>query len=64
MSDLIAGRRRLDQFQGLAACGGFSYGNGQYVYVWKTDKSWVGNCRQLQVKLTDGSLHVANFIFK
>jgi hypothetical protein len=41
-----------------------SYGNGQYVYVWKTDKSWVGNCRQLQVKLTDGSLHVANFIFK
>jgi phosphoribosylformylglycinamidine synthase len=27
MSDLIAGRRRLDQFQGLAACGGFSYGD-------------------------------------
>ena len=41
-----------------------SYGGSQYVYVWKTDKSWVGNCRQLQVKLTDGSLHVANFVFK
>jgi phosphoribosylformylglycinamidine synthase len=27
MSDLIAGRVRLDQFKGLAACGGFSYGD-------------------------------------
>ncbi|GAB6050679.1 phosphoribosylformylglycinamidine synthase [Hydrogenophilus islandicus] len=27
MSDLIAGRRRLDDFVGLAACGGFSYGD-------------------------------------
>jgi phosphoribosylformylglycinamidine synthase len=27
MSDLAAGRRRLDRFQGLAACGGFSYGD-------------------------------------
>ncbi|MBS0457106.1 MAG: phosphoribosylformylglycinamidine synthase subunit PurQ [Proteobacteria bacterium] len=27
MSDLIAGRHRLDGFQGLAACGGFSYGD-------------------------------------
>jgi phosphoribosylformylglycinamidine synthase len=27
MSDLIAGRIRLDQFKGLAACGGFSYGD-------------------------------------
>ena len=27
MSDLIAGRVRLDQFTGLAACGGFSYGD-------------------------------------
>ncbi len=27
MSDLIAGRQRLDQFKGLAACGGFSYGD-------------------------------------
>jgi hypothetical protein len=41
-----------------------SYGNGQYVYVWKTEKSWVGTCRQLQVKFTDGSEHVANFSFK
>lgn len=27
MSDLIAGRARLDDFAGLAACGGFSYGD-------------------------------------
>jgi phosphoribosylformylglycinamidine synthase len=27
MSDLIAGRRSLDAFQGLVACGGFSYGD-------------------------------------
>ncbi len=27
MSDLLAGRARLDQFAGFAACGGFSYGD-------------------------------------
>ena len=27
MSDLIAGRRALDEFRGLVACGGFSYGD-------------------------------------
>jgi len=27
MSDIVAGRVRLDQFRGLAACGGFSYGD-------------------------------------
>jgi phosphoribosylformylglycinamidine synthase len=27
MTDLIAGRVRLDQFKGLVACGGFSYGD-------------------------------------
>src|SRR5690606_18187771 len=27
MSDLAPGRQRLDGFQGLAACGGFSYGD-------------------------------------
>ena len=27
MSDLLAGRRNLSQFAGLAACGGFSYGD-------------------------------------
>jgi hypothetical protein len=34
---------------------------GQYIYVWKTDKAWAGTCRQLRVKLADGTLHAANF---
>jgi hypothetical protein len=36
----------------------------QYIYVWKTSKSWAGYSYQLQVKLTDGRVHVANFKFK
>jgi len=32
-----------------------------YTYVWKTNKTWAGTCRQLQVKLVDGSVHAANF---
>ena len=35
-----------------------------YSYVWKTEKSWAGTCRQLVVKLTDGTYHRANFQFK
>ncbi|HYT56144.1 MAG TPA: PxKF domain-containing protein [Verrucomicrobiae bacterium] len=35
----------------------------QYVYVWKTEKSWAGSCRQLVVKLSDGTYHRANFNF-
>jgi sugar lactone lactonase YvrE len=36
----------------------------QYIYVWKTDPSWAGTCRQLVVTLNDGSPHTANFKFK
>ena len=39
-------------------------GSNQYNYVWKTDKTWAGTCRQLVVKLVDGTSHVANFKFK
>ena len=38
--------------------------DGQYNYVWKTDKAWANSCRQLQLKFADGSTQVANFIFK
>ncbi len=41
-----------------------SYGGGQYNYVWKTDKAWAGTCRQLTVKLNDGTVQIANFQFK
>jgi hypothetical protein len=36
----------------------------QYNYIWKTDSSWAGTCRQLVVQLNDGSIHRANFKFK
>ena len=34
----------------------------QYIYVWRTNKDWRG-CRQLVVKLNDGTEHRANFKF-
>ena len=37
---------------------------GQYIYVWKTEKAWVGQCRVLQVKLRDGQVKSALFKFK
>ncbi len=36
----------------------------RYVYVWKTDKAWAGTCRQLILRLNDGTEHVANFKFR
>lgn len=36
---------------------------GQYIYVWKTEKSWRG-CRALQVKLRDGRSYYATFQFR
>lgn len=36
----------------------------QYNYVWKTDKTWAGgSCRELKVKLKDGTSHNALFKF-
>jgi len=43
----------------------YDAGNTQYIYVWKTDKSWSGTCRQLQLKFADGTTQaLANFQFK
>jgi predicted extracellular nuclease len=39
-------------------------GSDQYHYVWKTNKAWAGTCRQLIVKLNDGTVHAANFVFR
>jgi hypothetical protein len=36
----------------------------QYVYVWKTESAWAGTCRQLVVRLKDGTTHIANFKFR
>jgi probable HAF family extracellular repeat protein len=35
----------------------------QYTYVWKTEKAWANSCRQLLVRLSDGSEHRADFRF-
>lgn len=35
-----------------------------YTYVWKTDKKWVGTCHVLNIKLDDGTEHLAYFQFK
>ena len=36
----------------------------QYNYIWKSDKTWAGTCRNLAVKLKDGIYHNASFKFK
>jgi serine protease AprX len=36
----------------------------EYIYVWKTDKSWAGTCRRLDVTLADGTVHSATFQFR
>ena len=42
----------------------YDAGSDQYNYTWKTDKAWKGTCRQLNLRLADGTDHVANFKFK
>jgi hypothetical protein len=42
----------------------YNAGSDQYHYNWKTLKAWEGTCRQLVVKLNDGTEHRANFKFK
>ena len=37
--------------------------SGQYIYVWKTERSWQG-CRVLKVTLRDGSVRTAMFKFR
>ena len=36
----------------------------RYIYTWKTENSWANTCRQLVVKLNDGSEHRSNFKFR
>jgi hypothetical protein len=56
-----------DSIETVVTAGGSSLAydaaTAQYVYVWKTDKSWAGTCRQLIVKLVDGSYHRAYLKF-
>ncbi|HXV61975.1 MAG TPA: PxKF domain-containing protein, partial [Vicinamibacteria bacterium] len=36
----------------------------QYIYAWKTEKSWGGACRTLQLLLDDGAIREAQFSFR
>ena len=55
----------VDVSETLSAGGSsLSYSGGQYIYVWKTESSWAGTCRQLVITLNDGTVHIANFKFK
>jgi hypothetical protein len=57
----------IDVIEETVTAGGSSLSydasNNQYNYVWKSDKAWAGTCRQLSVKLIDGTTHLANFKF-
>ena len=35
----------------------------RYAFAWNTDESWAGTCRQLMLKLNDGTEHLAGFKF-
>ena len=56
-----------DEIEQTLTAGGsglnYDAASGQYIYVWKTEKAWAGSCRQLVIKLNDGTYHRANFKF-
>jgi hypothetical protein len=58
----------LDAIEQTVAAGGSSLSydpaTDTYTYIWKTDSSWKNTCRQLIVKLSDGTEHRASFKFK
>jgi Concanavalin A-like lectin/glucanases superfamily len=57
----------LDTVEQTATAGGSSLAydaaSDRYIYVWKTEKAWSGSCRQLLLRLADGSVHTASFRF-
>ena len=58
----------LDGIEQTVSAGGSSLAydatSDTYTYVWKTDKAWVGACRQLVLGFADGSIQRANFKLK
>ncbi|HET6594678.1 MAG TPA: PxKF domain-containing protein [Anaerolineales bacterium] len=44
----------------------FSYdpATNTYTYIWKTEKSWAGTCRQVSVRFIDGQTYLLNFAFR
>ena len=48
------------------AFGALSYSNGpgRYMFMWQSDKSWAGSCKELLLSLRDGSVHAALVSFR
>jgi hypothetical protein len=42
----------------------YDFTANQFIYSWKTDKSWANKCRKFILTLNDGSVHCAYFQFK
>ncbi len=41
----------------------YERGTERYMMLWKTDRDWVGSCREFVLRLDDGSIHTARFQF-
>jgi len=58
----------VDIVDGTVTAGskGLSYDESteEYTYIWKTEKAWAGSCRQLIIKLNDGTEHLGYFEFR
>jgi hypothetical protein len=42
----------------------YDLGNGQYIFDWQTPKSSTTKCYVFVLRLTDGSVHTANFMLR
>jgi hypothetical protein len=50
----------------VAMNGGLRYdaSSDRFSFVWKTDRSWAGSCRLLEIGLNDGTTHTLMFDFR
>ena len=58
----------IDTIEETVSAGGnsvsYDAATGQYIYVWRTEKSWGNSCRELQLKFTDGEMYTARFTLR
>lgn len=55
----------FDAVEDYTGSSGLQYlGNGWWQYNWKTPKTYVNLCREMQLRLGDGTVHSASFKFK
>ena len=67
-SQIACGSETVNDIEAAETAGNSSLSydptSDQYIFVWKTESSWAGTCRELVIKLNDGSTHTAKFKFK